>query len=242
MIFGAAFTRFCNRRTLALMRAKKSVRRKPARTPSKKSRDAAATKADLLAAGEAQFAERGYDGATIDDICARSGVNRALISYYFGSKDGLYDAVISRIVRETLLEIDPKEISLEDPAAALKEFAVRLAQTMARRRTFPALLLREYLASRPAAREGPARDIVKFYAVTEKILAAGKKKRLFRALDAHVVHLALVGPILHFIIAEPFRKAAFGKVVKGVTNPSIEAFAADLADIVIAGLRRTDRS
>ncbi|QDU21482.1 CerR family C-terminal domain-containing protein [Urbifossiella limnaea] len=44
----------------------------------------------LLAAAEVEFAERGYDGATVREITRRAGANIAAINYYFGDKERLY--------------------------------------------------------------------------------------------------------------------------------------------------------
>jgi AcrR family transcriptional regulator len=57
--------------------------------------DAAATRAALLSAGAALFAEDGFDGVTTAAVAARAGVNKALISYHFGGKRGLYQAILA---------------------------------------------------------------------------------------------------------------------------------------------------
>jgi AcrR family transcriptional regulator len=56
--------------------------------------------ARLLAAAVVAFGERGVDGASIRDIAAASGQNLAAISYYFGSKEKLYHAVLENAVTE----------------------------------------------------------------------------------------------------------------------------------------------
>ena len=48
------------------------------------------TRATILAAARAAFAERGFEGASIRDIAARAGVDGALIHHYFGSKQQLF--------------------------------------------------------------------------------------------------------------------------------------------------------
>lgn len=50
----------------------------------------------ILLAGERTFAEFGYNGASMRAIAREAGVNQAMIAYYFGSKEGLLDAIVSR--------------------------------------------------------------------------------------------------------------------------------------------------
>jgi TetR/AcrR family transcriptional regulator len=56
-------------------------------------RDAERTKRKLKDAALSEFAANGYDGARVGAIAARAGVNKQLISYYFGGKEGLYRAM-----------------------------------------------------------------------------------------------------------------------------------------------------
>src|SRR5262245_39400006 len=72
-------------------------------------RDAVATRQALLDAGRTVISERGYDGARVDEIARRAGVNKAMISYHFGGKQGLYNAILSENfgwVLEKLAELD----------------------------------------------------------------------------------------------------------------------------------------
>src|SRR5271156_2630033 len=54
----------------------------------------------ILAAAETIFARDGLAGARTDAIAAEARVNKALLYYYFKSKDLLYEAVIERHLRE----------------------------------------------------------------------------------------------------------------------------------------------
>lgn len=60
------------------------------------------TRAAILTAAEAIFAEHGFDGARIDTIAEVSGFNKTLIFRYFGDKLGLYAAVLKRIDRQAV--------------------------------------------------------------------------------------------------------------------------------------------
>lgn len=57
-------------------------------------RDALATTEAILAAARSVFTEKGYDGAGTRQIAERAQVNVALISRYFGSKEGLFAAAV----------------------------------------------------------------------------------------------------------------------------------------------------
>ena len=60
------------------------------------SRRALATRARILDAAEAVFAERGFDGATLRDIAARAGEPASLIHHHGGGKEGLFRQVVAR--------------------------------------------------------------------------------------------------------------------------------------------------
>ncbi len=61
----------------------------------------------LANAARAEFAEHGFAGARTDRIVKRAGVNKQLLFYYFGSKAGLYEAVMRRAEAE-LTDASPK--------------------------------------------------------------------------------------------------------------------------------------
>ena len=58
------------------------------------------TKQAVLDAAERLFAERGYEGTSIRDLGVACGVSHPLIQHHFGSKDCLYDAVLSRCTED----------------------------------------------------------------------------------------------------------------------------------------------
>ena len=63
---------------------------------SRKPRDPEHTRATILAAAQQEFAGKGLGGARVDSIAAAAAVNKRMIYHYFGSKDGLYLAVLER--------------------------------------------------------------------------------------------------------------------------------------------------
>ena len=57
-------------------------------------------RASIVAAAIDEFAARGFKGASMDAIAARTRTTRALINYYFGSKEKLYIAVLEQLYSE----------------------------------------------------------------------------------------------------------------------------------------------
>jgi TetR/AcrR family transcriptional regulator len=57
---------------------------------------AEASKRVILDAAETLFAQKGYDAASLQEICDLAGVTRGLPNYFFGSKEQLYRAVLER--------------------------------------------------------------------------------------------------------------------------------------------------
>lgn len=50
----------------------------------------------LLTVGRALFAEKGFDGATIEEVASRAGVSKPVVYEHFGGKEGLYAVVVDR--------------------------------------------------------------------------------------------------------------------------------------------------
>ena len=65
-----------------------------AEVPVKRARNSEKTKAAILVAGRAEFAERGFEGARVDAIATLAGANKRLLYHYFGNKEDLYRAVL----------------------------------------------------------------------------------------------------------------------------------------------------
>jgi AcrR family transcriptional regulator len=83
--------------------------------------DPARTMAEILAVATHEFADKGLSGARIDEIAAATRTSKRMIYYYFGSKDGLYLAVLEEAyTRMRAIEAD---LHLDDlaPVAALRK-------------------------------------------------------------------------------------------------------------------------
>ncbi|HTK34347.1 MAG TPA: TetR/AcrR family transcriptional regulator [Caulobacteraceae bacterium] len=77
-------------------------------------RNAEATRAAILEAAKARFVNDGYEQVGVRDIAADAGIDPALVNRYFGSKEGLFNAVLSSITKEPFsLQVKPPEFGDE---------------------------------------------------------------------------------------------------------------------------------
>lgn len=98
----------------------------------RKPRNADASRADILRAATDEFARRGLDGARVDAIARRTRTTRAMIYYYFKSKEGLYRAVLEeayRGIREAEKTLDLAHLSTKEAVADLVSFTFDYYQT-----------------------------------------------------------------------------------------------------------------
>ena len=84
------------------------------------------TRREILAAASEAFAAAGYVGATTRAVASRAGVNVATLHYHFGSKEGLYRAVLEAAGRGTLTTIPPGDAA--DTVARLVDALLRFGE------------------------------------------------------------------------------------------------------------------
>lgn len=95
----------------------------------------------LLDAAMEEFAAKGLAGARVGEIAKRAGVNAQLISYYFGGKQGLYEAILERWYE--------RETQLQDPDVRLDELTWRYFDVAFGQSALQRLFVRETLEQDP---------------------------------------------------------------------------------------------
>ncbi len=80
-------------------------------------------KANILEVALAVFAERGFSGARVDEIAARTETSKRMIYYYFGDKEGLYRAVLEYAYERMRRAEDKLDLAKVSPVDALRKLA-----------------------------------------------------------------------------------------------------------------------
>jgi len=75
------------------------------------------TEERIFEAATLVFEEKGMAGARMQNIADRAGINKALLHYYFRTKDHLFDAVFAKLAQKMFMKFSPvfeKDLSLEE--------------------------------------------------------------------------------------------------------------------------------
>jgi AcrR family transcriptional regulator len=86
-------------------------------------RDAERTRAEILDVATKEFADRGYAGARVDEIAAKTSTTKRMIYYYFGGKEQLYVAVLERSYKRIRGLEQQLDVEHLDPVQAVRELA-----------------------------------------------------------------------------------------------------------------------
>lgn len=169
------------------------------------------TRAQILDAARALFADQGYDATTIRQIAAASGVNPALVHHYFGSKDRVFTEALAFPVDPVAVRMAIVEGPREQTGERLVSFFLGAWRDEEARQSFSALL-RSLTTHEEAARV--LREFLQRVMVGPLQQALGVRPELLEAMAAQLVGLA----ILRYIVRiEPLASA---------TDEEIAAFVA----------------
>jgi AcrR family transcriptional regulator len=160
----------------------------------RKPKDPQANRARILAAAEDEFASRGYEGASMDAIAARTHTTRALINYYFGAKEKLYIAVLEQAyagIRDAEAQLELDDLPPDEAIRRVVEFTYNYYVT---RQSYVRLVVAENQARGRHLRKSKVmrtlnRPIIEL--LTRVIERGQRAGRFRRGVDPVEVHKAI---------------------------------------------------
>lgn len=176
------------------------------KTPRPRPHDPEATREALIAAGTDLFAEHGFDGVRVERIAEVSGVNKALINYHFGSKAGLYSAILKATfggMAKGVSELQNADLTAEEK---LRRLIRAIGEMVERRPNLPRMVLREILAGGERIDEETLPNFLAMFAAVRTIVEEGIRTGQFRKVDPLSTHLGLIGSLMFFFSTERFRE------------------------------------
>jgi TetR/AcrR family transcriptional regulator len=204
------------------------------RERSREKRNPEGTRRALLAAAAALFAERGFGSVSTEEVAQRAGVNKALISYHFRGKRGLYLAVLVSAFADMADRLAAIEAAAPDARTALHGLVEAFEAMTRERADFPALFLRELLSTGVEPAVVP--HLVRLVGTSRRLAERGAREGLFRRVDPLLMHFGLVGALAFFFATEPARNKARAAGRLPFAMPSPRAFLRHMEEMTLRGL------
>lgn len=183
---------------------------------------AAERREQLIEIARTVFAEKGFDGASVEEIAARAEVSKPVIYEHFGGKEGLYAVVVDREVRQ-LLGMMREALTSGSPRLLLEQAAIALLDYIEQSSEGFRILVRDSpLGSASGSYVSIMGDIA---TRVEGILVDEFKKRGFDAKAAPMYSQMLVGMV-----------GTTGQWWLDTRKPAKEVVAANLVNLAWNGL------
>jgi AcrR family transcriptional regulator len=160
-------------------------------------------KTHIINAAVELFAEKGFEGTSIRDIATKANVNVAMINYYFGSKEKLFECMVEQkaaYTKDALEEIvNDKSLSeIEKIDSIIDSYVSRLFTN----RIFHRVIHQEMMLNQ---RESLQQSIVNILfpnsLVIKSVIESGIKKGSFKKVDSALVIATLIGTINQVLLS-----------------------------------------
>jgi len=195
--------------------------------------DNGSTPAQIVRAARQLFAQHGYDGTSIRAITEQAGVNLAAVTYHFGSKAGLYAAVVASVAGPLYERVTALATAPGAPEERLAGILEAYFEHFADHPDMPKLVIQQLFTNRPlppALREAMAGILTAIAGVIAAGQASGRLRPgppLLHALST------LAQPIYFNIIRGPMTEAG----VMDLGDPDTrERIVAHVTRFALAGL------
>lgn len=183
----------------------------------------------------ALLGQKSYRSITIRDIAQRAEMKSAMVSYYFGGKEGLFIALIERFAATNMLQMGAA-LDAEDP---LKAFIHQTLKTM-----LTASPMMRLIADEMLSHEGPLRDRFielmpgRVAQMLPQLLKGYQDKGLIRAdIDLKWAAFSLVSLLMTPFIVAPVREAAWSISEDDLAS---DAWANHIHTLFICGVQNHD--
>jgi TetR/AcrR family transcriptional regulator len=133
----------------------------------------------IHAAARREFEEYGFAGARVGRIAARAGVNKQLLFYYFGSKAGLFRAVLESVSQDVLAAAVLPD-GIRAPTDRLRESVHRLFQALASNADVVRLILLDSRGAGEADRAPLGSAVRKLIEAVQALVSEGQGLGYFR--------------------------------------------------------------
>lgn len=195
------------------------------------------TREMILKGATQEFSERGFDGARIDKIALRAGVNKNLLYHHYVNKDGLFSALLEHMYEKIRARQRDLELREKDPVDAIRRLVVFTGKIWVQYPEFLRLLQSENLSGGRHVAVSP--KVPSLYepllATLKDVLERGRRSGQFRRdVDPVDLYISISALTAHYINNRHTFEAIFGQAL--MSPQRIRQRLEHAADMVVAYL------
>lgn len=177
-------------------------------------RDPDASRERILKAATAEFAEKGFGDARVDEIARRAGINKRMLYHYFGNKDELFQAVLEEIYDTICFSgqsLDFDSMSPRDGLMALVDFVWNYY--LANPESIRLLNTENLHDARHLRSSKRARDMhPPFETAIDNLMRRGVEAKVFHlGIDPVDLYVTIVSMVYYYLSNSATLSVAFGR-------------------------------
>ncbi|UEG50934.1 TetR family transcriptional regulator [Ferruginibacter lapsinanis] len=161
----------------------------------------------IIQTAEKLFADKGFDGTSVRDIADEASVNVAMISYYFGSKEKLLEALFTHRAMDSAKKLEDilhnKELSTLEKVNVLIDYYINKFQNQ---QCFHKIMMSEQVTNK----RGVTHELIHHFKkqnqqLVKQLIHEGQKTGEFaKNIDVPMLMAVLVGTVTHMIATQRF--------------------------------------
>ncbi|GAO41268.1 TetR/AcrR family transcriptional regulator [Flavihumibacter petaseus] len=190
----------------------------------------------ILTTAESLFSEKGFDGTSVRDIAEKAGVNVAMISYYFGSKEKLMETIFERRTEHIRLRVESlmKDDSIDYIGKVHLIIDEHIEKAFSKFQFYKLMVCEQVINKNPVIL-----DIIKevkkrnMQVITE-LIRKGQEAGVFRSdVDVILLFSTMYGTVSHMIIGSDLYRE-----ISGLTHLSEEEYYQHLKQLLSKHLKQ----
>ena len=161
----------------------------------------------IIETAERLFAERGFDGTSVRDIADVAGINVAMISYYFGSKEKLMEALFEYRVGDIKIRVE--SLIKDDSMTPLQKVNMLIDEHIERvmnKQSFYKVMLGALVTNKnPAILKAANKVKIRNAEVVNELIKDGQKQGLFKKkIDVILMIGTMVGTVSQMMMSQEY--------------------------------------
>lgn len=159
----------------------------------------------ILQVAEKLFAEKGFDGTSIRDIAKQANINIAMVSYYFGSKEKMLEALIYSRISDMKLQLESLSKEAISPVEKINKLIELYIHRINKNKGIYQILHFELTSKKREIDLKSFAEVKKQnFEIIKKIIVEGQEKGIFKQdINLILIPSSILGPFFHFQMNRP---------------------------------------